>query len=127
MKYTHDFGNNIKQLRKERRITQDRLANKLGVTGANISKYENNVITPPVEIMCSIADYFGVSVDSLCGREDEGSISLVGLTEEQADILCELSEAFKSQNNNEILRFTGDEKYRILGKIAEYFAKNSGV
>lgn len=125
MKYTHDFGNNIKQLRRERKITQDKLAKILGVTGANISKYENNVITPPIEIMCSIADYFGVSVDSLCGREDSETISLVGLSKEQSDILCELSDTFKSQNNNKILRYTDDKKYKILGKIAEYFAKNS--
>lgn len=125
MEYVYDFGNRIKQLRRKRGITQDRLAKTLGVTGANVSKYENNIITPPVEILCCMADYFGVSMDAMCGREEKGSLSLVGLSEEQTSFLRELYDAFNEQNNNKGFRYTEEKKYKILGKIAEYIVKNS--
>lgn len=68
-----NIGNNISALRKKKGITQEELANELGVSAQAVSKWENNSSCPDVSLLTEIADYFGVSVDSLL-RENEEDI-----------------------------------------------------
>lgn len=58
-----NIGNNISALRKKKGITQEELANELGVSAQAVSKWENNSSCPDVSLLTEIADYFGVSVD----------------------------------------------------------------
>ena len=60
-----NIGNNIKQLRRQKNLTQDQLAEKLGVSYQAISKQENNANTPDITLLPQIAELFGVSIDSL--------------------------------------------------------------
>ena len=60
-------GNKIKSLRNKNNVTQDRLADYLGVTAQAISRWESEVCYPDIEIFPAIADYFDVSVDELMG------------------------------------------------------------
>jgi len=60
-----NIGNNISALRKKKGITQEELANELGVSAQAVSKWENNSSCPDVSLLTEIADYFGVSVDAL--------------------------------------------------------------
>ncbi len=62
-----NIGTNIYTLRKEKKITQTQLADKLGVSEQAISKWENNQCAPDVSLFPIIADYFGVSIDRLFG------------------------------------------------------------
>lgn len=62
---TMNIGNNIAALRKEKSITQEELANILGVSAQAVSKWENNSSCPDVALLTDIADYFGVTVDAL--------------------------------------------------------------
>jgi len=62
-----NIGTNIYTLRKEKKITQVQLAEKLGVSEQAISKWENNQCAPDVSLFPIIADYFGVSIDRLFG------------------------------------------------------------
>ena len=62
-----NIGTNIYTLRKEKKITQAQLAEKLGVSEQSISKWENNQCAPDVSLFPIIADYFGVSIDRLFG------------------------------------------------------------
>ncbi len=59
------IGSNIAALRKEKGITQEELANALGVSAQAVSKWENNSSCPDVSLLTDIADYFGVTVDAL--------------------------------------------------------------
>lgn len=61
-------GTTIKQLRKENEMTQTDLANKLGLSKSNISKYENDVVDPPVDIIILLSDIFQVSTDYILGK-----------------------------------------------------------
>lgn len=61
------IGKNIAAMRKEKGIKQDELASVVGVTPQAVSKWENGGV-PDVELLPAIADYFGVSVDRLFGR-----------------------------------------------------------
>jgi len=61
------YGNRIAQLRDERKLTQEELAQKLGINRAALSHYENNRREPDYETLQRIATYFRVSIDFLMG------------------------------------------------------------
>lgn len=58
------------ELRKAKKITQQRLAIDLGIDQTSISSYECNKYLPTIEVLIKIADYFGVSIDYLLGLSD---------------------------------------------------------
>lgn len=60
-----NIGNNIKQLRQQKNLTQDQIAEKLGVSYQAVSKWENNANTPDIALLPEIASIFGVSIDAL--------------------------------------------------------------
>lgn len=59
------LATNIHTLRKERALTQEQLAEALGVTIGAVSKWESSTTTPELEMLMEIADFFEVSVDNL--------------------------------------------------------------
>lgn len=61
------IGTNIYALRKERKVTQARLAEILGVSEQAISKWENDQCAPDVSFFPIMAEYFGVSIDRIFG------------------------------------------------------------
>lgn len=64
------YGARIKQLRINRGLTQEQLAEKMHVTGTYIVKIENSQRTGSIELAVELADCFGVSLDHLLlGRE----------------------------------------------------------
>lgn len=63
------FSQNLKMLRKQKGVTQQQLADILCVDKTSISKWENGFNYPNQNIQMMIADYFGVSVDYLLGRD----------------------------------------------------------
>lgn len=63
------LAENIVGLRKERSLTQEQLAEALGVTFAAVSKWERGVATPELGMVAEIADFFEVSIDALIGYE----------------------------------------------------------
>ncbi|MBR6307964.1 MAG: helix-turn-helix transcriptional regulator [Lachnospiraceae bacterium] len=60
-----DLGNNLKTLRKSKNLTQEELAECLNLSPQTISKWENNLSMPDISMLPILADYFGISVDSL--------------------------------------------------------------
>lgn len=62
---------NLKKLRAEYGISQQRLADAIHVSQQSINKYENHNIEPEFEILIRMADYFNTSVDYLIGHTDE--------------------------------------------------------
>lgn len=59
---------NLKQLREQRKISQQELARVLNIKQTTYSNYENGKTQPDLELLKKIADYFDVSLDFLCGR-----------------------------------------------------------
>lgn len=67
----HDFTNNkIAELRKEKHLSQRQLAKEIHTSQANLSRWEQGLNEPSIMECWKIADYFGVSIDLLCGRKD---------------------------------------------------------
>ena len=59
------IGNKIKSLRKKQRITQEQLAEKIGVSFQAVSKWENDIALPDITLIPVLANYFGVSTDEI--------------------------------------------------------------
>ncbi len=60
-----NIGNKIKELRKNRGITQEELANSINISFQAVSKWENNICLPDITMAPILASYFGVSMDEL--------------------------------------------------------------
>jgi len=59
------IGKQIRTLRQRKGVTQEAMAEVLGVTAQAISKWENSVTTPDIELLPKLAIYFGVKIDEL--------------------------------------------------------------
>lgn len=66
-----NLGNNIRQLRRRDKRTQEQLAEALGVTSQAVSRWESGGSYPDMNLIPSIANFFGVSIDELFGYEGE--------------------------------------------------------
>ena len=57
----------LKQLREEKNITQQELADQLSCSQQSINNYENHGTQPDIDMLCKMADFFDTSVDYLIG------------------------------------------------------------
>ncbi len=64
-----NFGENIKRLRKSRDLTQEALADELGVSAQSVSKWECGYGYPDITQLPAIANFFGVSIDELLNND----------------------------------------------------------
>ena len=62
-----NLSDNIIRLRRERRITQEELADFLGVSKAAVSKWENAQSTPDLMLLLELSAYFDTTIDELIG------------------------------------------------------------
>ena len=63
------ISENIKRLRKAKKITQEGLAEIFNVTPAAVSKWENNETYPDITLLFPLSHFFGVSIDELMGYD----------------------------------------------------------
>ena len=65
------FGENIVQLRKIRQMTQEELADRIGVSRQAVGKWESGETEPSLDLAKKVAEVFGVSLDELAGHQAE--------------------------------------------------------
>lgn len=63
------LANNIRRFRKERLLTQEQLAEALGVTAGAVYKWEAKLSVPELNLIMELADFFDTSVDVLLGYQ----------------------------------------------------------
>lgn len=101
-----DLGNKIRQLRKRDERTQEMLADVLGVTAQAVSRWEAGKSYPDMDLIPSIANYFGVTIDELFGYQNE--------RESRINALVSQIQAMKWKNNGtdvntgEVIAFARD-------------------
>lgn len=76
-----NIGTQIRELRRRDGLTQDALADILGVTAQAVSRWESGGSYPDMEIVPAIANYFGITIDELFGYDDERSKKIDELVE----------------------------------------------
>ena len=95
-----NLGNKIKTLRKEHNLTQENLAEMLGVSYQAISRWENNITSPDISTLPILANIFNVTVDYLLD---------VNITKNEENINKIYDEYYHLSINNQI-----DECVKIL-------------
>ncbi|MBR3587942.1 MAG: helix-turn-helix domain-containing protein [Clostridia bacterium] len=98
------FGENLKNLRKEKNLTQEKLADFLGVSFQTVSKWERGDTYPDITMLPEIAGFFKISVDDLLG---------VNRAENEKEILRCLEEYDNLTD--------GDLKLELILKLKEKF------
>lgn len=117
----YDFGVILRELRKSRNLTQKRLAEKLEVTEATVSKYEGGTAFPPFDKMRTLSNVLNVSIDTLYGTEPRNTISTFGLNEAQTDLINEITDILRAKNSGNKKRF--EEYCTIIGKLTTELQK----
>ena len=106
---------NLKQLRAELGISQNKLAEIIGTSQQSINKYENHNIEPDINTLTALTDFFSTSVDYLIGHSDIRhkieAVSTFDLNEDEASLI------------NAYRKLTKDEK-QSLHLIANNYNSN---
>ena len=69
------MNNRLKQLRKERKLTQVELQMRTGIEQSLLSKFENGERIPPTETLITLADFYNVSIDFILCRTSNPRIN----------------------------------------------------
>lgn len=109
------FGERFKELRLDKKMKQEELINDFNkkfhysFTKSAVSQYENDKRIPEIQALNDFAEYFGVSVDYLLGRNDNSTIMIdepeVSLHEECARIFADRLEKNGYTLNKNILPY----------------------
>lgn len=125
------LGEKIIELRKKKKLTQEQLAEKLGITRQTLSNWENNTTNPDIEQAKNIAVFFKISLDDLtdnkleinCSRKNV-LINLIGkdcyldmLSEDYNEVfdkVCTILEV-----NTDFVKFSFKEKKQTIEKLVD--------
>lgn len=109
------IGTNIYSLRKEKKMTQLQLAEKLGVSEQAVSKWENGQCAPDVSLFPVIAELFGVSIDRIFGYH------MNSYDEAVKQIMKEADDSMDTRREIEIIS-EGLKKYPNSPELKVYLA-----
>ena len=92
-----NFGDKVKELRHEKRLTQQQLAELLGVAVSAISSYESGSRYPSYEVLISPARIFHVSTDYLLGLEKLKTIDVSGLDDNEIKVILQMIDILREK------------------------------
>ena len=97
MLYT-TFGETLRSLRAARGLTQKELGERVGLSKAVISKYENALGYPTLDTVVALAEFFGVTTDYLLGVKNQKTADVSGLTDGQLNAVLTVIDAFRHES-----------------------------
>ena len=92
-----NFGEKVKKLRHEKDLTQQQLAELLGVAVSAISSYESGNRYPSYEVLISLARIFHVSTDYLLGLEKLKTIDVSGLDDNEIKVILQMIDVLREK------------------------------
>lgn len=102
------FKDVLKDLRKQRGMTQEQLASSMGLSKSTISMYENGRREPDFEVLEAFADIFSVDMNTLMSHIGTPNIQ-AGLTDrDKKDIARDLERLRQDLESADTLMFDGD-------------------
>ena len=90
-----NFGCKLKELRIGQKMTQQQLADRIGVAKSVVSYYESGDRYPSYDVLIRIAHVFHTSTDYLLDFEKESVIDVTGLSKEDIAVVRTVAEALK--------------------------------
>lgn len=85
----------LKELRKNKKITQNKISSELNIPITTYKRYENEERTPNIETLIKLANFYNVSLDYLVGRNFNNEF---GYLNEQEKMLLNIFKKLNSQN-----------------------------
>ena len=118
----------LKDLRKEKGITQEQLAEKLGVSGRTISRWETGNNMPDISLLVEIAEFFDVSIPEIIKGERK-SENMKNETKEVAETMSDYAKAEKEQliksfRNMSIIGLVALLVYMVMRETGVYDRNN---
>lgn len=114
------FPDRLKRLRKDKKLTQQDMADFLGITRQGYAKYENGQAETDLETLKKLATFFDVTTDYLTGHtKDVEFMTEEEIDEEIKDIMKEVDVWYKNEPDDK------REKLEMLRKIIKTFTENS--
>ena len=71
------LGTRIAEQRRKMNLTQDQLAEQMGVSSQAVSKWENDLSCPDISLLPSLSDLFGISIDELWRGESQKIVQVL--------------------------------------------------
>ena len=122
------IGAFLKKLRNEKGITQEQMADELGVTGRTISRWETGSNMPDISLLVEIAEFFDISIPEIIKGERK-SEDMKEEAKEVAETMSDYAQAEKEQlvksiRNLSIIGLIAFVVYIVLGKTGAYDSNN---
>lgn len=93
-----DLAVRLRQLRIDKHLRQEQVANLIGVTKAAVSAYENDIRQPSYNVLIRLANLYRVSTDYLLGQHDIRTLDISGLTSAEAVAISEIVASMTAKN-----------------------------
>lgn len=108
------IGQIIRKNRKEKNMTQEEMANYLGVTAPAVNKWENGASYPDIMLLAPIARLLGITVDELLAFQEE-------LTAEEIGVLVQKLDSMLKEKTYEEAFAWAREKLRLYPNCGQLF------
>ena len=133
-----EIGNQIKFLRQRKGVTQEAMAEQLGLTPQAISKWERDAATPDIALLPEISAYFGVTIDELFALTDETRMDRIqnmlwvdryydpAVVESTREFL--INKGVREANNGKVYEFLAEMELHLADEHyekAEQYAKEA--
>ena len=113
----------LKDLRKEKGITQEQLAEKLGVSGRTISRWETGKNMPDISLLVEIAEFFDVSIPEIIKGERKSE----NMKEETKEVVETMSDYAKAEKEQLIKSFRNMSIIGLVALLVYMVMRETGV
>lgn len=117
------IGRFLKELRKEKNLTQEQLATKLNVSGRTVSRWETGTTMPDISLLCELAEFYQISISEII----DGQRRNEQMNEEVKETALKLSDYTNVINQQLKKRLLYLTTLALLGMIVFIFIEASGL
>ncbi len=115
-----ELGKKIRQLRYKSSMTQEQLADRLGLSAQAVSKWENAVAMPDIALLPELAEVFGVSIDELFDLTAEQKLRRIeSRMDTEEDLDADLFREYEQFLQEQVA--AGEDKQRALSLLAHLY------
>lgn len=100
----------LKELRKENKKNQTEVAKYLNIAQTTYSGYEVETSEPTIDTLCKLADYYGVSLDYLVGRDFANEF--IYLSEDEKTLIT----AYRQMNKDNKMRYLAEAQGILIAQ-----------
>ena len=95
----------IRELREECNLTQTQLGKIIGQSKSNISKYENEILEPGLQVLKSLSSFFNVSIDYILGNSSIRKIEAKNVENPTENLILKKIENLSSDSKKELEKY----------------------